>query len=177
MNTIKQTYLIDASPGEVWRALTEPEMIELWSDADAEFEPRQGAEYALWDGSIVGEVVAVVPRKKLAMTWQPGYWTIEDSLVTFTLTPVGKKTRIDLLHENVEAFDYEGTREGWDAYYLGAIKRMLDAKKTRNTKLAKKAKAAKGKIAKKAKAVKGKSAGKKSGVKRKTRARKPRQAR
>lgn len=139
-------------------------MIELWSDADAEFEPRQGAEYALWDGSIVGQVVAVVPRKKLAMTWQPDNWERDDSIVTFTLTPVGKQTRVDLLHENVEAFDYEGTREGWDAYYLGAIKRMLDAK-IRNTKLAKKAKAAKGK-----------GVAKKSGVKRKTRARKPRQA-
>lgn len=169
MNTIKQTYLLNASPEEAWRALTEPEMIELWSDADAEFEPRQGAEYALWDGSIVGEVVAVVPRKKLAMTWQPDHWTIEDSLVTFTLTPVGKQTRVDLLHENVEAFDYEGTRAGWDAYYLGAIKRLFEKKpaKARNTKAAT-LRLRSGR----AKAAKGKSA-----VKKKTRARKPRQAR
>ena len=174
MNTIKQTYLINASPEKVWRALTEPEMIEQWSDADAEFEPRQGAEYALWDGSIVGEVVAVVPRKKLAMTWQPGHWTIEDSLVTFTLMPVGNQTRVDLLHEHVEEFDYAGTSAGWDLYYLGAIKRMFE-KKIWNTKLTKKAKAAKGakgKGAKKAKAAKEKSAAKK-----KTRADKSRQAR
>jgi uncharacterized protein YndB with AHSA1/START domain len=166
MNTIKQTYLIDASPAEVWRALTEPEIIELWSDADAEFEPRQGAEYALWDGSIVGEVVAVVPRKKLAMTWQPDHWIVQDSLVTFTLTPVGKQTRIDLLHEHVEAFDYEGTREGWDAYYLGAIKRMFEKKiaKSRNTKPAKKAKAAKGKDAARKKSAKTKKATRKKRI-------------
>ena len=141
MDTIKQTYMINAAPAEVWRALTDPEVIELWSDADAEFEPVVGAEYALWDGSICGEIVEVVPRQKLVQTWQPDNWERDDSMVTFTLTPIGKKTRVDLLHENVEDSDYEGTSEGWDVYYLGAIKRLF------STNLAKKTKAAKGKAA------------------------------
>jgi uncharacterized protein YndB with AHSA1/START domain len=154
MDTIKQTYLINASPAEVWRALTDPEVIEAWSDADAEFEPVVGAEYTLWDGSICGEIVEVVPRQKLVQTWQPDSWERDDSVVTFTLTPVGKKTRVDLLHENVGDSDYEGTNEGWDVYYLGAIKRLF------STKLAKKAKAAKGKTA--AKKASGKSAKRKT---------------
>lgn len=155
--------MINASPAEVWRALTDPEVIELWSDADAEFEPVVGAEYALWDGSICGEIVEVVPRQKLVQTWQPDNWERDDSIVTFTLTPVGKKTRVDLLHENVEDSDYEGTSEGWDVYYLGAIKRLFStklAKKVRNTKSAKKTKSAKGKAA--AKKASRKSAKKKT---------------
>ncbi len=128
MNEIEQTYMIAASPTEVWHALTNPEIIEEWSGADAEFVPEVGAEYALWDGSIVGEIVEVVPGKKLVQTWQPDNWTIENSVVSFTLTAVGSKTRVDLVHENVEDFDYEGTTEGWNLYYLGAIKRMFDAK-------------------------------------------------
>ena len=165
MDTIKQTYLIDGSPAKVWRALTDPEVIEVWSDADADFEPVVGAEYALWDGSICGEIVEVTPRKKLVQTWQPDNWERTDSVVTFKLTPVGKKTRVDLLHENVEAFDYAGTNEGWDLYYLGAIKRMFDAKlakEVRNTKPSKKTKTAKGKSA-------AKKVGKKSGKKKTTR--------
>ena len=84
MNTIEQTYLINATPVEVWRALTDPEVIEAWSDADAEFEPVVGAEYALWDGSIVGEIVAVTPRKKLVQTWQPDNWERTDSCLLYT---------------------------------------------------------------------------------------------
>jgi uncharacterized protein YndB with AHSA1/START domain len=155
--------MINAAPAEVWRALTDPEVIELWSDADAEFEPVVGAEYALWDGSICGEIVEVVPRQKLVQTWQPDNWERDDSIVTFTLTPVGKKTRVDLLHENVEDSDYEGTSEGWDVYYLGAIKRLFStklAKKVRNTKSAKETKSAKGKAA--AKKASRKSAKKKT---------------
>ena len=154
MDPIKQTYHINASPEEVWRALTDPAMIERWSEADAEFEPAVGAEYALWDGNIGGEIVAVEPHKKLVQTWQPENWERDDSVVTFTLTPVGTKTRVDLLHENVEEFDYAGTRVGWHAYYLGAIKRMFDtksAKQVRSAKPPKKPKVSKGKSAANAK--------------------------
>jgi uncharacterized protein YndB with AHSA1/START domain len=170
MNKIEQTYLINASPQEVWRALTEDVVIQKWSDASATFVPQAGMDYSLWDGSIVGKIIEAVPNKKLAQTWKPNDWTIDNSVVTFTLTPVGKKTRVDLLHENVEEFDYEGTSEGWDIYYLGAIKRMFaaKAKKPRITKTATlrlrsgRAKAAKGKAAARKKVTKKKSAKKKA---------------
>ncbi len=126
MNSIKQTYVIAARPEEVWRALTDPTVIRKWSGGPAEFPLEVGARYSLWDGDFGGEIVEVVPVQKLAQTWEPSYWTVEDSVVTFTLIPQRGGTRVDLLHENVEPSDYEGTRQGWDLYYLGAIKRMLE---------------------------------------------------
>ncbi len=170
MHKIEQTYIIPASPDEVWRALTDPELIEEWSGADAEFEPEVGVTYSLWDGSIGGEIIEVVPRKKLVQSWKPEDWTIEDSVVTFTLSPVSKGTRVDLLHENVEDFDFEGTTEGWDLYYLGAIKRMFETRprnaKPRSTKLVKRTKTAKKTSAKaNAKTAKGTKAAKKTTTK------------
>jgi len=160
MKNIRQTYLIAAPVAEVWRALTDPDLIEEWSGADAEFEPTVGTEYALWDGSFCGKIVEVVPNQKLVQTWQPDYWEIEDSLVTFTLTPVGDQTRVDLLHEHVEEFDYEGTREGWDLYYLGAIKQMFDTKPAKQAKAAKKPAAKQKTLAKKSPAKRTKTANK-----------------
>jgi uncharacterized protein YndB with AHSA1/START domain len=169
MEPIRQTYLINASPAQVWQALTEDVVIQKWSAAAAAFVPQAGMDYSLLDGTIVGKIVEVVPNKKLVQTWKPNDWTIDNSVVTFTLTPVGKKTRVDLLHENVEEFDYEGTSEGWDIYYLGAIQRMFElhpkkpgsakarnAKTTKSVKAAKKA-TAKGKTAAKEKVVAKKS--------------------
>jgi hypothetical protein len=46
--------------------------------------------------------------------------------VTFILTPVAGGTRLDLLHENVQPEDYEGTSQGWNDSYVGAIKKMLE---------------------------------------------------
>ena len=144
MNTIKQTYLINAAPNQVWQALTDQAIIEEWSGAETEFVPEPEAEYSLWDGSICGVIVSVEPNKKLVQTWKPDNWTIENSVVSFTLMPDGDGTRVELLHENVEDFDFDGTEEGWDLYYLGAIKRMLEAKpKPRNTISAKEKKTAK----------------------------------
>lgn len=166
MNKIEQTYDIAATPAQVWRALTDPKIIEEWSGADAVFPLQAGEEYSLWDGSIGGKILAVVPRKKLAQSWKPNNWEREDSVVTFMLTPTGTGTRVTLLHENVEEWDYDGTREGWDIYYLGAIKRMLD------TKPAKKAKAVKGKTTPKQKPVSKTASKKKTGKKTATRSRK-----
>lgn len=126
MNKLEQTYLIAAPLDQVWRALTNVRVIRQWSGASAVFPRKQGGAYALWDGSITGKIVSLVPHKKLVQTWKPDNWTIEDSRVTFTLTPQVQGTRVDLVHENVEEWDYEGTEAGWDTYYLGAIKRMLE---------------------------------------------------
>ena len=135
MSDIQQTYEIAASPEEVWRALTDPAVIREWSGANAYVVLQPNARYTLWNGDIGGEIVEIVPPQKLVQTWKPLDWTRTDSVVTFTLTPRGNGTRVDLVHVNVEASDYDGTTEGWDAYYLGAIKRMFEAK-TRNTKTA-----------------------------------------
>lgn len=126
MNRIEQTYLIAAPLEEVWRALTDPEVIATWSGASASYTAEPNMEYSLWDGSIGGRILEVEPNKRLKKTWKPDNWQRDDSVVTFLLTPVAGGTRVDLLHENVEESDFEGTREGWDLYYLGAIKRMYE---------------------------------------------------
>ncbi len=127
MNAIKQSYRIARPPDEVWHALTDPEVIRQWSGSRAEYPLEPGASYSLWDGSIRGEIVEVVPLQRLVKTWKPVDWTRQDSVVTFTLSPLANGTRVDLVHENVEESDYNDTDEGWDIYYLGAMKRMLEA--------------------------------------------------
>ncbi|MDE3090994.1 MAG: SRPBCC domain-containing protein [Chloroflexota bacterium] len=168
MSDIKQTYDIAAPPADVWRALTDPRIIEEWSGAAAKFPVAVVAPYSLWNGDIRGRVLEMEPPRRLVQTWQPRDWTRTDSVVAFTLTPRGKGTRVDLVHVNVEASDYDGTSAGWDIYYLGAIKRMFDAKpatlrlRSGQTKAAKKAAAKKAKKPTKKIAAKKKTSSKKS---------------
>ncbi len=159
---IRQVYIIRASPEEVWRALTDPREIKEWSGANAYFIPQPGALYTLWDGNIGGKIVEAVPQRKLVQTWKPQDWTRTDSVVTFTLAPTKEGTRVDLLHVNVEESDYDGTTEGWDIYYLGVIKKMLESRNAKPVKGARSAKPAK---TKSAKAAKGKKTAKKTAVK------------
>lgn len=168
MDRIEQTYLIDASPEQVWQALTDQGMISEWSGAPAVFTAEPGTQYSLWNGDIGGRIVEVVPQERLVQTWKPTSWTVDDSIVTFTLSPSDGGTRVDLIHENVDETDYEGTNEGWDIYYLGVIKKMLEAPKPAPKKTAaKKAPAKKAAAKKKAPAKKVSSRAKKTVAKKK----------
>ncbi len=143
MSTIKQTYVIAATPEQVWEALTNPALIREWSGAAVEFPSVQGAAYSLWDGTICGEIVEIIPQQRLVQTWKPQEWHREDSVVRFTLIPEDGTTLVDLVHENVEDSDYDGTNEGWDLFYLGAIKRMLEARPATSKKAVRRSQAAK----------------------------------
>lgn len=168
MDRIEQTYIIDAPPEQVWQALTDPELISQWSGAQAEFSAEPGAEYKLWNGDIAGSVVEVVPMNRLVQTWKPNNWTVEDSIVTFTLSPSEGGTRVDLIHENVQDWDYAGTSEGWDIYYVGVIKKMLEAQKPAAKKVAAKKAAPKKSAAKKTVTKKKTAATKKTAAKKRS---------
>lgn len=127
MLRIEQTYLIDAPPEEVWAALTDPEMIVAWSGQPAEFDATVGSPYKMWGEYVTGEIVEADAPNRLAQTWKPNDWTVEDSVVSFTLTPIDGGTRVDLVHENVQPEDFDGTNKGWDEFYVGALKKMLEA--------------------------------------------------
>jgi uncharacterized protein YndB with AHSA1/START domain len=42
MKTLKQTYLIDVSVEEVWRALVDPKIIDKWGGGPAKMEGKTG---------------------------------------------------------------------------------------------------------------------------------------
>ncbi|HZQ10656.1 MAG TPA: SRPBCC domain-containing protein [Anaerolineae bacterium] len=127
MLRIEQSYVINASPEQVWQALTDPEIMAQWSGQPAQYDARVGGNYRLWTDYVTGQVIECDPPNRLAQTWRPNDWTIENSVVSFTLTPTDNGTQFDLLHENVQPEDYDGTSEGWNEFYIGALKSMLEA--------------------------------------------------
>jgi activator of HSP90 ATPase len=50
----------------------------------------------------------------------------EPSIVTIKLHPKGTGTSIELKHTNVPEDAYENIKEGWEEYYIGAIKRFFE---------------------------------------------------
>ncbi|MDO8655408.1 MAG: SRPBCC domain-containing protein [bacterium] len=118
MRTIEQTYTINAAPGRVFKALTDPEDIAAWSGGEASMDAKPGGAFVIWGGSILGTNLEVVPDKKLVQTWREDTWDV-DSRVAFTLTPDGNGTRVDLTHEDVPDAEYDDIAEGWNIYLEG----------------------------------------------------------
>ncbi|MBL4716406.1 MAG: SRPBCC domain-containing protein [Bacteroidia bacterium] len=113
-----------ASIERVFDALINPEIIAEWSGSSAEMDGNIGTKFSLWDGSIHGTNLEVVPNEKLVQEWYGGKWE-EPSKATFTLTENEGNTTVELLHENVPDDAHKNLDEGWRIYYLGPMQEMF----------------------------------------------------
>ena len=125
MPTIQQNYEMNASPEEVFEALVNPEIIQLWSGDEAKMSAEVGANFQLWSGQMFGINMEVVKNKKLVQQWNYTEWT-EPSKVTFILKPKGKKTIVELLHEDIPEKSLKSIEQGWNDYYLGSMQEMFE---------------------------------------------------
>ena len=125
MPTIEKTYEMNATPEEVFEALVNPELIQNWSGDEAKMTANVGGAFSLWGGQMFGTNLEVVKNKKLVQEWCYDQWK-DPSKVTFTIKAKGKKTIVDLLHEDVPEKSVNSISDGWDAYYLGAMQDMFE---------------------------------------------------
>ncbi len=109
-------------PERVWRALTDPQQIGQWLMA-TDFKAVVGAKYEMrakpmpgWRGLVEGEVLEVVPQRKLVYTWlgnEKGPLTT----VTWELTPTATGTRLKLTHSGFAGLRgfiaYNALKGGW----------------------------------------------------------------
>lgn len=97
-------------PEKIWRALTQPHLIEAWLMKN-DFVPALHHRFRLsadW-GSVDCEVLQIEPNRSLSYTWAAMGL---DSVVTWTLTPAGAGTHLKM--------EQTGFQPGQDAAYNGA---------------------------------------------------------
>jgi uncharacterized protein YndB with AHSA1/START domain len=112
-------------PEKVWRALTQPHLIEEWLMKN-DFAPVVGHRFNLrggWGGVIDCEVLTVDPDRSLAYTWN---FKHEDaaydlrSVVTFTLTPTSSGTRLRMEQSGFRPAQrqaFGGANAGWQQFF------------------------------------------------------------
>jgi activator of HSP90 ATPase len=120
MKDFKKYFIIPAPPEDVYRALTNPNTIHLWSGEIAEMSTEAGSEFSLWDGSIVGKNLEFIDDKKIVQHWYFGD-QVEDSIVTIILHAHKHGTSVELKHINIPDEDYENIVEGWNDAYFGSL--------------------------------------------------------
>jgi activator of HSP90 ATPase len=120
MKSIKKYYVIPALPLEVYRALTLPGTLQLWTGEPAEMSTEPGSEFSLWEGSIVGKNIAFEEGRKIVQQW---YFDGQeaDSIVTIKLHDHKQGTSAELLHTNIPDEVYEEMLQGWEQNYFGLL--------------------------------------------------------
>ncbi len=124
MKDIKRYYTLNASPRDVYNALTNKTMLEIWTGESAVMEPTPGTAFSLWDGSIAGINLKFAENELLVQQWFFEGET-EDSIVTMKLHPHKKGTSLELLHTNIPDEAYDNISEGWDQDYFGPLNELF----------------------------------------------------
>ena len=125
MKEFKKYYLIQASPEEVYLALTNPLTISLWTGAEAIMSTEPNSEFSLWDDSICGKNLEFIENKKIVQQWYFGDQR-EESIVTFILHPDKNGTSVELRHTNIPDSDFADMIDGWNLNYFGALQDFYD---------------------------------------------------
>jgi uncharacterized protein YndB with AHSA1/START domain len=119
-------------PEKLWRALTQPHLIEAWLMKN-DFQPVVGHQFKLrgeWGGVMDCEVLTVEPGRTLAYRWDfahddPAYGL--KSVVTFTLTPTGAGTHLRMEQKGFRPDQrqaFGGAQAGW-TQFLAKLEQLL----------------------------------------------------
>ncbi|MCD0470342.1 SRPBCC domain-containing protein [Flavobacterium sp. JAS] len=125
---IKNEWIYEQSPNEVWEYLTQADLIVLWLMPN-NFVPVLGHEFEFrikpipsldLDGIMHCKVLEIVPFQKLVYSWKagPGNGVISlDTIVEWTLEKYGNGTKLLLKQsgfskDNVAIFT--GMTDGWE---------------------------------------------------------------
>ncbi len=125
MKIINKKYFINAPVRKVWDALVNPKLIKEWSGSNAEMSDQEGEGFKLWNGDIFGKNIQIVKHEKLVQEWSEKEWKTPSHL-TFTLHPKNNGTQLVLVHENVPDSEFKSINNGWDEYYLGPLKNLVE---------------------------------------------------
>jgi uncharacterized protein YndB with AHSA1/START domain len=117
---------LDAPLANTWTALTNRKEMKEWYFDIPEFRPEVGCRFHIIGGTAEKQylhlctVTEAIEKRLIAYSWQyEGY--SGSSVVSFSLSPLGQKTRLVLLHKGIESFpsdnpDFAFTNfiEGWN---------------------------------------------------------------
>lgn len=131
--------IFKATRNEVWRALTEKELMKQWYFNLPEFKAEVGFTFGITGGEEGGaqylhhfEIMEVIPEQKLMHTWCfVGYEGT--SYLTFELFDEGENTKLILTHSGLETFpsdipdfEFHKFEIGWNNILDNSLKLFLE---------------------------------------------------
>jgi activator of HSP90 ATPase len=138
--TIKQRVKLPAPPEKVYLALTDSFQHAAFTGAAARIPRKLGGRILAYGGYITGRLLGLFPDRGIIQTWRTTEWPkgCEYSRVEIRLEPLGKGTRLILIHSRVPVSQWKSYRDGWREYYWKPLAKFLKGKPIKKTKPKKK---------------------------------------
>lgn len=126
LKNFKKYFEIKANPEAVYNAFVNKNVIELWSDAEADFKEEVGTEFSLYDGDIVGKNLEFEKNKKIVQEWYFENPAGQESIVTIKIHADKQHTSLEINQTNIPLDAYENISEGWQFGIVECIKEILE---------------------------------------------------
>jgi activator of HSP90 ATPase len=126
VKNFKKHFQLSAAPADIYNALVNPVMLEIWTGEPAVMSEEPGSEFSLWDGSITGRNIEFDKDARIVQEWYFGEQD-EPSVVTIKLHPRGKGTSMEVLHTNIPDDAFENIIEGWNTDYMEGLEQLFEA--------------------------------------------------
>lgn len=124
MKEFKKYFHLSAEPKDVYNALTNKFMIEIWTGENAEMEEVPGTDFSMWDGSICGKNLEFEKEKKIVQEWYFG--EEESSIVTIRLHNAKNGTSMEIHQTNIPDEAYDNISEGWEEDYFDSLNQLFE---------------------------------------------------
>ncbi|MDW9378588.1 SRPBCC domain-containing protein [Chryseobacterium sp. JV558] len=132
-------YTINAPAEKVWQALTDKNEMKSWYFDIQDFELEIGKQFNFYEPGgenkyhHQGEVLEIIPNRKLKYTWSyPDFSTLK-TVVTWELLPEDGQTLVKLTHEEIEnfkdlgeGFSRKNFTAGWNTILGQSLKKYLE---------------------------------------------------
>lgn len=124
MQTYKKHHIIKALPQDIYAALTNPEIIALWTGEEAIMQTVPDSEFSWWGGDICGKNIEFDTDKKIVQEWYFG--EEEPSVLTIKLHPDKKGTDMEIIQTNIPDDAFENISEGWNDAIIESLRDLLE---------------------------------------------------
>lgn len=115
-HTVQLEHVYEASPEEIWDAITQPQRLEKWFEP-AEGELIEGGRYQLTDSGTEGTIQRCDRPHSVDITWE---YDGDESAVRVTLQPLAGGTQLTLRHtmdenDHWRTYGPAATGIGWES--------------------------------------------------------------
>lgn len=107
------------APQELYRTFMTSKLHAAAIGEPARVSAKVGGKFSLFDDTIYGKTLHLVPGKLVVQTWRGSHWANSDpdSILVVRFSGTAKAGRIELVHAGVPGHDQDGVKDGWVSYY------------------------------------------------------------
>lgn len=122
---------LEASPSEIYEALTDPKKHSRFTGSPASGTQRAGREFTAWDGYITGKNIVLQKGKRIVQDWRTSEWPegYPPSRLELTLSAKGDGTQLLMRQSAVPLEQLDNYRSGWIESYWEPLKAYLSSRK------------------------------------------------